>query len=277
MGHRTPSALALAAVISQGGEFAFVIFSFAVDARAMGAGLADQLVLVVTLSLATTPLALWIAQRLTRRPAEAPTYDMRGYDETPVIIAGFGRYGQIVARILGARKIGFTALEISPDQVDFVTKYGNKVFYGDASHADVLHAAHADKAVAYVLAIDDVEASVRAAEVVRREFPHLKVLARARNRQHAYRLMDHGVSVINRELLGSSLETARSLLEILGFTPSEARRSVEMFRDTDERRLMAQYDSASDEERYIAETQAWTKELEQIFEEDAAERAEETG
>jgi monovalent cation:proton antiporter-2 (CPA2) family protein len=276
--HRVSSALALAAVISQGGEFAFVIFGVAVEASVVSRALADQLVLVVTLSLATTPLALALAQRLTRRPVETPRYDLKGLDENQVIIAGFGRYGQIVARILGARKIGFTALEISPDQVDFVTRYGNKVYYGDASNPDVLHAAHADRASAFVLAIDDVEASLRTVEMVRSEFPHLTILARARNRQHAYRLMDHGVTIVNRELLGSSLETARRLLEVLGLSSVEARRSVELFRANDERRLLAQYESSSDEERLIAETQAWTKELEQIFEQDAADAREvETG
>jgi len=277
-GHRAASALALAAVISQGGEFAFVIFGIALEASVVSRELVDQLVLVVTLSLATTPLALALAQRLTRRPVEPPRYDLKDLEENQVIIAGFGRYGQIVGRILGARKIGFTALEISPDQVDFVAKYGNKVYYGDASNPDVLHAAHADRASAFVLAIDDVEASLRTVEMVRREFPNLTILARARNRQHAYRLMDHGVTIVNRELLGSSLETARRVLEVLGLSSAEARRSVELFRENDERRLVAQYESASDEERLIAETQAWTKELEQIFEQDAADAAQvETG
>jgi glutathione-regulated potassium-efflux system ancillary protein KefC/glutathione-regulated potassium-efflux system protein KefB len=269
-GHRAETAWKLAAVISQGGEFAFVIFSVAAGAGVIGTALADRLVLVVTLSMATTPLVLTLIERLARRPAEPPVYDLKGIDENQVIIAGFGRYGQIVGRILGARKIGFTALEISPDQVDFVARYGNKVYYGDASDPDVLHAAHADRAVAFVLAIDDVEASVRAAEVVKRDFPHLKVLARARNRQHAYRLMDQGVVLINRETYLSSIDTARRLLEVLGLSSAEARRTVETFRDSDERRLLAQHRSYTDEERLIAETQAWTTELEQIFAQDAA-------
>jgi monovalent cation:proton antiporter-2 (CPA2) family protein len=270
--HDPRSALSLAGAISQGGEFAFVIFIIAVDSGVMSKYLADLLVLVVTLSMAATPAILLIVESIHKlRPdSGGKPYDVSVNDEHQVIIAGFGRYGQIVGRILRAKKIGFTALEISPEQVDFVTKYGAKVHYGDASRLDVLRAARADKAVAFVLAIDDVESSIRAAETVIANFPDLVILARARNRQHAYRLMDLGVSIINRETLFSSLDTARQLLQVLGMADYEAARAVETFRENDRQRLLAQHGMHHDEEKMIADSKAWAKELEAIFEQDAA-------
>ena len=269
--HDPKSALQLAGAISQGGEFAFVIFNIAVDSSVMSKPLADLLVLMVTLSMAATPAILafleWI---LKPRPgAGAKSYDVSVGDDHQVIIAGFGRYGQIVGRILRAKKIGFTALEISPEQVDFVAKYGSKIHYGDASRLDVLRAARADKAVAFVLAIDDVEASIRAAETVIANFPDLTILARARNRRHAYRLMDLGVTIVNRETLLSSLDTARQLLQVLGLADYEAARAVELFRETDQRHLLAQHAMHHDENKLIAGSKAWAKELEEIFAEDA--------
>ena len=269
--HDPKSALHLAGAISQGGEFAFVIFNIAMDSSVMPKPSADLLVLVVTLSMAATPAILafleWI---LKPRPgADAKSYDVSVSDDHQVIIAGFGRYGQIVGRILRAKKIGFTALEISPEQVDFVARYGSKIYYGDASRLDVLRAARADKAVAFVLAIDDVEASIRAAETVIANFPDLTILARARNRQHAYRLMDLGVTIINRETLLSSLDTARRLLQALGLADYEAARAVELFRKIDQRHLLAQHAMHHDEDKLIAGSKAWAKELEKIFEQDA--------
>lgn len=269
--HGPRSALSLAGAISQGGEFAFVIFNIAVDSSVMSKYLADLLVLVVTLSMAGTPAILLIAEWILKpRPdTDGKSYDISVSDDNQVIIAGFGRYGQIVGRILRAKKIGFTALEISPEQVDFVTKYGAKIYYGDASRLDVLRAARTDKAVAFVLAIDDVESSIRAAETVIANFPDLVILARARNRQHAYRLMDLGVTIINRETLLSSLDTARQLLQVLGMADYEAARTVETFRENDQQRLHAQHGMHNDEEKMIAESKVWAKELEEIFEQDA--------
>lgn len=188
-----------------------------------------------------------------------------------MIIAGFGRYGQIVGRILRAKKIGFTALEASAEQVDFVARYGNRVYYGDASRFDLLRAARADKAVFFVLAIDDIETSVRTAETVIKYFPNLRILARARNRHHAYRLMEVGVTDIWRETFHSSLKTAQSLLTLLGLPEREAERTVETFREQDEKALVAQYDRRDDDACMVALSREWAKELEEIFERDARE------
>ena len=144
-----------------------------------------------------------------------------------MIIAGYGRYGQIVSRVLRMAGIPFTALEVSYQQVDFVRRFGNKVYYGDASRLELLEAAKTRDAKLFVLAIDDVEASVKTAALVRKHFPDLPILARARNRVHYYRLRDLDIESIERETLLSSLETARQALEQLGLDPAQAARAVE--------------------------------------------------
>jgi voltage-gated potassium channel Kch len=187
-----------------------------------------------------------------------------------VIIAGFGRFGQIVARMLRAKKIPFTALEISPDQVDFVRAFGNEVFYGDASRIDLLRAAKVDQAAAFVLAIDDPEASVRTAQTVRENFPALPIYARARNRNHAYRLMDAGVRVVWRETFLASLDMAGAVLTGLGYSEREVAAAMETFRRHDERRLYAHHGLHNDAKRMQDLAKAATKELEELFAADAA-------
>ena len=185
-----------------------------------------------------------------------------------MIIAGFGRVGQIVARVLRARQIRFTALEASAAQVDFVRRFGNRLHYGDASRLEMLRAAGADQAHVLVVAIDDVEASVRAAELARRHFPNLRVLARARNRQHAFRLMDAGVTEIWRETFGTSLEIAEATLVALGTRRDVAATQVRQFRAHDEETLRRQAAIKDDEEKLIATTQASARQLESLFEAD---------
>ena len=205
-GHGT--AWRLGASLAGGGEFAFVLLAIAARDRVIDAEMADRLVIVVTLSMIAAPLVIALAdvveRRLRGRPAPA-AYDRIVGEEPRVLIAGFGRFGQIVGRVLRARHIRFTALEISQAQVDFLRRFGNKLYYGDASRLEMLRAAGAGSAEVLVLAIDDVEASVLAVQIVRRHFPHLRVLARARNRQHAFQLMDAGVERIWRETFGSSV------------------------------------------------------------------------
>ena len=266
----------LALALSQGGEFAFVIFGVATGVGALERGIADILILAVTASMMATPLLLAIQDAVLRRFREAPAdedYEMPEPHENRVIIAGFGRFGQIVGRLLRARRIGFTALESSAAQVDFVRRYGNKVYYGDPSRLDLLRAAKAESAEIFVVAVDDVEDSVRTVETVQQYFPHLKIYARARNRPHAYRLMELGVDVIQRETFLSSLDVGRQVLEGLGFSPSEAERTTEMFREHDVARLEAHFGEHRDEEKMMQLAGEWARELEELFEEDAAEEA----
>ena len=198
---------------------------------------------------------------------------MEPLDEQPVIIAGFGRFGQIIGRILAARRIPFTALDSSAAHVDFVKKFGNEIYYGDASRLDLLRAAKAETAKMIVLAIDDVEASMRTAETVVKHFPHLKIYARARNRQHAYRLMDLGVTTLRRETFLSSLDLAREVLTGLGMNVAEATKTVDTFRAHDEKRLFEHYTHYNDTEKMRSLAKASAKELEEMFARDAVEGA----
>lgn len=267
------SSRALAIAVSQGGEFAFVIFAVAASAGVLARADADLLKAVVTLSMATTPLLAGLdamaGRRRAARKAEA-AYDDPPEEHRQVLIAGFGRFGQIVARILRAKQIPFTALEISPDQVDFVRAFGNEVFYGDASRIDLLRAAKADQAAAFVLAIDDPDASVRTAQTVRENFPTLPIYARARNRNHAYRLMDAGVRVVWRETFLSSLDMAGAVLTGLGYPEREVDNALETFRRHDERRLYAHHGLHNNAKRMQDLAKAATKELEELFAADAA-------
>jgi len=267
---RGDEAWKLGFTLPTGGEFAFVLFTLAARQRLLDARTADLLVLAVTLSMMLAPLLLLAEEAVRARwlaPAQAP-YDAIDERDTPVIIAGFGRFGQIVARILRVKRLAFTALDSSQTHVDFVRRFGNKVYYGDASRLDLLRAAGAATARVLVLALDDTEASVRTAVLAREQFPHLKVLARARNRQHAFALMDAGVTAIVRETYGSSLEMAGRVLEALGSTPAAAREAVRRFRVHDEATLAAQYAVKEDESKFRATTVEAAKQLEKLFEAD---------
>jgi glutathione-regulated potassium-efflux system ancillary protein KefC/glutathione-regulated potassium-efflux system protein KefB len=174
-----------------------------------------------------------------------------------------------VGRILRAKKIPFTALEASQTQVDFLRRFGNQVFYGDASRLEMMRAAHADNAEVLVLAIDDVEASVRTAQLARKHFPDLKIFARARNRQHAFRLMDVGVRYVIRETLVSSLELSVQVLEALGLSKSRATETVHRFRVHDEQTMAKQMSVKDDENKFLQTTRESAEQLRQLFEADS--------
>lgn len=267
------SAIRLAAFLPQGGEFAFIILAVALQAYLVPGDLVDTLILSVTLTMALTPPLVTLVEAIQNRtkPVTEHGFDSMPEEQPRVIVAGFGRVGQIVARILRAKKIGFTALDNSPGHVDFVQRYGNKVYYGDASRVDLLRSAQADKASLLVLTISNPEISLKTAEAVRRHFPHLKILARARNRKHAYQLMDLGVTHIWRDTFYSSLKMAEATLESLGHSRSESTGIVERFRKHDEQRLKDDHHTYSDEERMVYLAKQAARELEEMFEEDEKE------
>ena len=270
-GIRGAPALRLAVALSEGGEFAFVLFTMAVSLGVMEGALAERLVLAVTLSLLLAPLLFAIQDRLVdpwiEKKAE-PEYDAIDAPANPVIIAGYGRIGQIVSRVLRMCGVSFTAIEASYQQVDFVRRYGATVYYGDASRLELLHAAKAGEAKLFVLAIDDVEASVRTAEMVRRHFPQLAVLARARNRVHAFRLRDLGVKWVVRETFPASLEMAHIALGRLGFAERAAGRVLTLFRRHDEEQMDVQYAVRNDEEQLIQTSRQASEQLRELFESD---------
>jgi voltage-gated potassium channel Kch len=247
------SAITLAAAMSQGGEFAFVLFGLAARERIIPAELVDQLILAVAVSMLLTPFAYLLNDALGRRmqAREEPQYDQPGEPHNDVLIAGFGRVGQIVGRLLTVFNTTFTALEIDSSQVDVVRRYGNTVHYGDASRLDVLRAAGAEHAKVFVLAIDDIEASVRTAGTVRRHFPHLVIVARARNRRHVHALMDLGIEHIFRETFLSSLSMSRHILTRLGFDEEDVESAGNAFCERDSRLLQEQHAFHQSEEKLI--------------------------
>lgn len=262
----------LGLVISQGGEFAFVLFAAGALEGVIGRPMANLLTLAVTLSMAATPLLLLIDDAVNRAlKPPPPDYEMPPDGEQHVIIAGFGRFGQIVARVLRARHIPFTALDSNVEQVDFVKRFGAQIYYGDAGRLDILRAAGADKARAFVLAIDHVESSLRVAEMVRTHFPDVPIYARARDRTHVHRLMDLGVTVIERETFLAALELTKDLLRGLGLKEPEVRRLTETFKRLDEKRLYDDYQYYTDLEKVRANALTQAMELEELFARDVEE------
>jgi monovalent cation:proton antiporter-2 (CPA2) family protein len=260
---------ALAVATAQGGEFAFVLFGLAVGERIMPRELEQLLVVSVTLSMMLTPPLYALQARFKGRTAEPERpYDDIDAPENPVIIAGFGPFGQIVGRILRVRKIGFTVLEKNWQQVDFVRQFGNKIFFGDASRLDMLKSAHIDKARFFVLAIADVEVSVQIASMVRKHFPQLRIFAVSNTRAHALQLMDLGIADIIRRNYFSSLEMTRGLLRALGDDDETAAVTLDKFRRHDEATLLKQQAVYRDEKQLIQTAHDAARELEQLFEAD---------
>jgi glutathione-regulated potassium-efflux system protein KefB len=271
-------ALRLAVLLACGGEFAFVLLKMAGEQRLLTESQHNLLVLAISLSMALTPLLVALLGRLLGNKAKKPTraYDVIDTHTPRVIIAGYGRMGQIIARVLRAQGVPFVALDHSVEQLDLVQRFGNvtDIFYGDPARPELLRAAQADKAEVFVLASDDPESSLRVARVVRRQYPHLKIIARARNRQHVWRLMDLGVEEPVRETLYSSLKMTRKALEALGLTPQQATDQVERFRRQDAELLKAQYLVYDDETKLVQTTREALSDLEKLFEADASPEAE---
>ena len=269
------AALKLTVLLAGGGEFAFVVFQLARAHGLLDAAMHQRLVLAITLSMALTPLLVAAAQTLLVRH---PQREQRPFDDPSagapprVIIAGYGRVGQIVARVLHAHGIVYTALEHSIEQVETSRRYsGMRIFFGDPGRPELLRAAQAAQAEVFVLATDDPETNLRTARLVRRLYPGLKVVARARNRQHAYRLMDLQPHRVVRETFHSSLVMARQVLETLGFDAATAAAHVERFRQHDESLLRSQHEVYDDEAKLMQSTREALADLERLFEADAAE------
>jgi len=230
--------LLFALAMAQGGEFCFVLFSFAEDHAILAPATVKPLTAAVALSMAITPLLFLlyekvVAPRLIRRGTKREE-DKVESDGEPVILAGFGRFGHVIGRLLRANGYGVTVLDIDADQVDLLGKFGMHSFYGDASRAELLHAAGAERARLFVLAIDDEQQSLQIVSTLRREFPHLRILARAVSRQHAYELIRLGVKEVYRETFGSALDLGYDALRAVGMRGAEALRAVRIFRKYDE-------------------------------------------
>lgn len=269
------NALRFALSLPQASEFSFVLFSAAVAAGALEAGDARLATLIAAASMLATPIifaaseALLVPRLRTQHP---PTYDTIVSDGSPVIIAGFGRMGQIVGRVLAMHGIPFTALERDPGQLDVVRRYGNKVYFGDSTRIDVLRAAGAGEARLLVVTVDDMEGVLHTVETAKRHFPGLTILARARNRRHAHLLMDRDVDWLVRDTYFSSLVLAEHVLTGLGIEAQAASRAVALFRDHDEKVLLESHPFYRDEAKLIQTSQDAAAELASLFETDRESR-----
>ncbi len=268
----TRSALMLAASLWLGGEFAFVVFNEAGRVGLLESDMRDRLVAIVGVSMALTPLLLIGISKWLSGMAE-PAGDDRAFDSIPesqpqVLIAGMGRFGQIVARLLTSQRIPFVALEHSPETVDTLRRFGSaRIFYGDPTRPDLLRSAGAQHARVFVVAMDDPDTNIKAVRLIRRMYPQAKILARARNRQHAWRLMDLSAEAF-RETLGSSLEMAERTLIELGRSPDAAAQQTQRFHEHDEKLLRAQYLVYDDDAAVIQTARDAAGDLEKLFEAD---------
>jgi glutathione-regulated potassium-efflux system ancillary protein KefC len=267
-------------LLAQGGEFGFVVFQTAQQAGVIGGEAASFLVAAVAVSMLATPLLVLAADRwwtpwLARhdagdrpRPAE-----LAEAQDAPVIIAGFGRYGQVVARLLNANGLAATVLEHDAEQVESVRRFGWKVFYGDAGRLDLLRTAGAASAKVFVLAIDDVAQSLTVAAMVREHFPHLVVVARARNVTHYAGLQALGITEIERETFDSALMSGRSVLEQMGWQPHTARTQALRFRSHNIAVLDRMAPHMGDQQKVIAVAQQGRLQLDQLWAEERRELA----
>jgi len=263
-------ALLLAGTMALGGEFAFVVFADSVKFGLLTPEWRDRLVAIVGISIALTPLMLMALQALfKKRPlkSEKPLYDAIDEGHPRVVIAGFGRVGQIIGRMLRARRIPFIALESSVEQVALSRKFGNLIYFGDPARLEVLQSAHIAQAELLVIAADDPETNLKIARLAKRHFPHLRVIARARNRQHAFRLMDLGVPAI-RETLHSSVELGKMAFIGLGFKQERAEEFARLFMAHDESILAEQYLLHDNEAALMASATQAYKDLEALFDAD---------
>ncbi|MEX2497363.1 MAG: monovalent cation:proton antiporter-2 (CPA2) family protein [Wenzhouxiangellaceae bacterium] len=267
------SSVSLAFALPQAGEFGFVLFTVALNQGVLQAGVVDQLIAAISISMAMTPLMYFINERWIQPRVGIADIEGKSFDEIPddqgeprVIIAGLGRVGQIVARNLSMLDIHFTALDYDQEQIDFVRKFGHRVFYGNATNLDVLRAAGAEHASLFVLTISDIDISIMTAQMVKRHFPNLRVHARARNRTHALELRAMGVDYVIREAWLSSLELARESLSAVGVR--RAARYIDMFREHDERALEEQVAHKDDEAEMVKIDRRSREQLVELFEED---------
>jgi len=222
-------------LLAQGGEFAFVVFQAAAGARVFPAETASLLIGAVAVSMLLSPLLLVMLDKLLLpRWANCGVPVLEEISEpqqAPVVIAGFGRYGQIVARLMLAQGIPCTVLDHDAEMIEAARSFGYRVFYGDASRLDLLRTAGAAQAKVLVVAVDDKTQSLAIVDLAREHFPQLQLVARARDVTHWHELRDRGVMLVQRELFESSLRSARSVLELLGQGTAEAAQTVRRFRE----------------------------------------------
>jgi monovalent cation:proton antiporter-2 (CPA2) family protein len=273
-GQNPVTAIRFGLAIAQGSEFAFVLFGAAVAAGALEKAAVERATLVIALSMLISPILFaaserWLIPRLMRK-APRPASRLEEARPAPVVICGFGRFGQIVGRVLLMRGIKFNALDSEPGNVETVRRFGYLAFFGDPTRLELLRAVGAEQAKMIVVALPDAEAVVKVSQLAREHFPQAKIYARARNRRVAHSLMDVGVHDFVRETFLSSLRLGELVLLGLDFNEDDARRTVEAFRERDEQMLIDQHEFYDDETKVIQTAAQVSAELNSLFEADAA-------
>jgi len=268
-GLRTSVRLQFSAVLSQGGEFAFVLFSAAGAQKVISSSQLSLLLVVVTMSMMTTPLLMqWVDRILVRRYNDGEESDEKHFvqdDEPQVIIVGFGRFGQVIGRLLMANKMRITVLERDISAVGLMRTYGYKVYYGDATELELLRASGADKAKSIVITCDEPADTMTIVHLCQQHFPHLNILARARGRVEAHELLQAGVVNFSRETFSSALELGKKALVTLGMHPHSAYRAQQHFRRLDMRMLRELVPQNRGDVAQISRVKEARRELEDIF------------
>lgn len=261
-------------VLAQGGEFAFVLFEYASGLDLLTSEQSAFLTLSVALSMAITPFLMMVNERFVlprfMSRLQSHEYDEILENDNPVILAGYGRFGQIIGRFLNVQGVKLTVLEKDPDQIELLRKFGHRGYFGDASRLDLLENAGAAKAKLLIVAVDDADKSLEIVELARQHFPNLTIYARARNRRHAYELHKAGADYFRRETFDSSLMVAQEVMKFLGDNPADIVRRAQKFMEHDEKTLHTSFEFFEREPELISFSRQASGELERIFQEDMA-------
>ncbi|ASQ44878.1 monovalent cation:proton antiporter-2 (CPA2) family protein [Legionella clemsonensis] len=270
-GLTTLQSIAFALVLSQGSEFAFVLFKFAHHTNVISLQDANFFTLAIALSMTTTPFLVLVYQHfiVPKFLSVLPPQKFDAIDtQQPIILAGYGRFGQVIGRFLNAQEIQLTVLEKDPQQIEQLRKFGIKGYFGDASRLDLLRNAGAQQAKLLIVAVDDPDSCVEIVKLAKQEFPQLKIYARARNRRHAYELHKIGVDYFKRETFDSSLSMALEIMKLLGYEEESVRSKAQAFALHDEITLQKSFAFFEEEHELISFTQQARGELERILQDD---------
>lgn len=256
--------------LAQGGEFAFVLVNAGMIFAVFTSSVGNMINLVVALSMLVTPLLLVVYEkRFTRnQDAQMQTEHEEIEPTNDVIIAGYGRFGQIIGRLLKSQGFHTTILDHSPSQIELLRRFGSKAYYGDPSRHELLHAAGAEDAKLLVVAADESDKTVDIIKVARKHFPHLKILVRAYDRRHAYELMQYEVDVMRRETFDSSLYLGVEALKLLGQDPTQAERAGKVFAEHDHQSLDILADVWGDDKSYSMAIRERNEDLQRVLEKD---------
>ncbi len=264
-------------LLAQGGEFAFVVFQQAEGAGVFSAEVTSVLIAAVALSMLVTPLLLvavtrWLLPRYAASASAPPEHHLNEPQEAPIIVCGYGRYGQIVGRLLYANGLKATLLDHDPDQVEVMRRFGFRAYYGDATRLDLLRKAGAEQARVIVVAVDDIEQSLTIVDLARQHFPQAQLVVRARNVQHHFALRARGVTLIERETFESALASGRSVLELMGCEPHRAWQLAHRFKRFNLALLERTWPHRADRKQLIALAKQGSEQLEELFSQERAER-----